>query len=71
MKMREVAFIFGPLYSAVKFWAFILTKYGLGYILGEFLTNSSDHPAWATFWAIFLSNSSGRPARNACNNNLK
>jgi hypothetical protein len=40
MKMREVAFIFGPLYSAVKFCAFILTKYGLG----EFFTNSACHP---------------------------
>jgi hypothetical protein len=46
MKIREVALIFGPLYSAVQFVHYVfLTKYGLGYSFGEFFTNSSGRPA--------------------------
>jgi hypothetical protein len=44
VKTTEVAHIFGLLNSTVKVYALILTKPGLGYILGEFFTNSSGHP---------------------------
>jgi hypothetical protein len=41
-----VAQILGLLLSTVKVMkALILTKNGVGYILGDFFTNSSGHPA--------------------------
>jgi hypothetical protein len=52
MKMREVTHIFRPLYITVKV---ILAKYGLGYILGEFLTNPTGHPAYESSLLVFLS----------------
>jgi hypothetical protein len=50
MKIGEAALIFGPLNSAVKFVHYFVTKYGLGYSLGEIFTNSSG----ADFWYIFF-----------------
>jgi hypothetical protein len=42
--ITETALIAKTTFSAVKGYALILTKKGLGYILGDFLTNSSGHP---------------------------
>jgi hypothetical protein len=53
LKNAEVEQIGGLLLSTVKVTnAFTLTKSGLGHILGDFLANSSGHPAYAqkTIW---------------------
>jgi hypothetical protein len=48
LKNAEVEQIGGLLLSTVKVTnAFTLTKSGLGHILGDFLANSSGHPACA------------------------
>jgi hypothetical protein len=44
-KITEVVHIFQLLFSTVKWYELILTKHGLGYVLGDFFTNSSGHPA--------------------------
>jgi hypothetical protein len=36
-----------------KTYVLILTKNGLGYILGDFVTNSSGHPVSVTYIAAF------------------
>jgi hypothetical protein len=76
--------VFGNNKSSPHFWAtqshsqgyvLILAKNGLGYILGEFFTNSSGHPAprtaisvplcWMTFSKIFRKIVSAENAANA------
>jgi hypothetical protein len=43
-KITELAQIFGLLFPQRSSYVFILAKNGLGYILGDFFTNSSGHP---------------------------
>jgi hypothetical protein len=44
-KVQKNPYFWGPLFSTVKAMnVLILTKNGLGYILGDFFTNSSGHP---------------------------
>jgi hypothetical protein len=44
-KITEVASAVGlPFTYVVKFYELILTKFGLGCVLGEFITNSSGRP---------------------------
>jgi hypothetical protein len=43
-KFTEEAQIIGLLFSHSKRYVLILTKHGLGYILGDLFTNSSGHP---------------------------
>jgi hypothetical protein len=46
LAILKVAHIFGLLFPTVKVMHLhIMAKNGLGHILGEFLTNSSGHPA--------------------------
>jgi hypothetical protein len=48
--------------EAEKFWLLFFqncvnfSKYGVGYILGDFFTNSSGHPGQVTFSAFVLRN---------------
>jgi hypothetical protein len=42
--ITELAHFFGLLFPQRTSYVFILTKNGLGYILGDFFTNSSGHP---------------------------
>jgi hypothetical protein len=35
------------------YYVLIFTQKGWGYSLGDFLTKSSGHPGWATFWVSF------------------
>jgi hypothetical protein len=44
LKNAEVALILGYIFSPGKSYELILTKAGLGNILGDFLANSSLHP---------------------------
>jgi hypothetical protein len=54
LKVTEVAHIFGILVSKEKVtYVISLTKIGLGYILGDFIINSSGRPGYGT--KIFLS----------------
>jgi hypothetical protein len=60
-KITEVAHIDGPLFSTIKVtYALILTKKGLGYILGDFLTNSSGHPGASSLNTIEAADSDVR-----------
>jgi hypothetical protein len=47
LKITELDLIFGLLYLFSNY-VLILTKYGLGFVLGDFFTNSSGHPAHVT-----------------------
>jgi hypothetical protein len=51
--IAEVAEIFGLNFSAVKVYVLTLTKNGLGYILGDFFTFSSRHPAHGIIFVCF------------------
>jgi hypothetical protein len=44
LKITEVAQILKLLFARVKSYALISTKDGLGYVLGDFYTNSSGRP---------------------------
>jgi hypothetical protein len=46
LKIKEVAH-FGAIFSNSTRYVLILTNNWLGYILGDFFTNSSGHPACA------------------------
>jgi hypothetical protein len=59
LQIKEIAQIIGLLISAVYIrFVFILTKNGLGYILGDPFTKTSGHPDLGQFFI----NSSGQPA---------
>jgi hypothetical protein len=45
LKITKVAFILVDTFSHSQVYAVILRKNGLGYILGDFITNSSGRPA--------------------------
>jgi hypothetical protein len=52
LKITEVVKIFGFISFQGKSYVLIMTKKGLGHILGEFFTNSSGHPAFRRFSMI-------------------
>jgi hypothetical protein len=45
LKITEIAFILGRIFPRKKVMFIILRKEGLGYILGDFFTSQSGHPA--------------------------
>jgi hypothetical protein len=45
LEKYRIAQIFGLRFPTLKSYIYFVQKLGLGYILGDFFTNSSGHPA--------------------------
>jgi hypothetical protein len=60
-KITEAAQIWGLFFTNGKICVPILTKNGLGYILGDFFTNSSGHPGRRFRLKSFSSRQEGLP----------
>jgi hypothetical protein len=50
LEITELAQSFGLFFSESASCVFILTKNGLGYILGDFFINLSGHPVFFRRW---------------------
>jgi hypothetical protein len=64
LKLTEVAQVYVLLFPHGSGYVLILAKARLGYILGEFFTNSSGHPVWVQHSCIFVSSENVASATN-------
>jgi hypothetical protein len=52
MKIKEVAQNFWPFFQSLQYALLIVTRNVLGYISGDFFTNSSGHPGPRRKWFL-------------------